>query len=127
MTKVYLVWQGSYSDASVVGVFSTEEAADKLAAMDFLDTHVEEFEIDAMKDFAERGLSVYQAWSRVGPSIEVSSVYKRSLLCQPDERELSVKLAMAGTQMAVNVMARDEEHAIKIAADKFREFKAVQP
>lgn len=123
MTKVYLVWQGSYSDASVVGVFSTKDAANKLAAMDPYDTHVEEFEIDAMKDYAERGLKQHLAWSK-GMTVEVEDVFEFSRLCPPAESDLDVCKHKNG-QMFVHVMARDEEHAIKIAADKFRGFLAL--
>ena len=128
MTSVFLVSQGCYSDYRVVGLFSDEAVAKKMAAL-HPDGKVEEFTLDCYKDFAEAGLKRFLVYSKQGGSVEVAEAYLESPLPEVDDGVVACRGASLaiGTWMTVYVQARDSEHATKIAADKFREFKAVQP
>lgn len=129
MTSVFLVSQGCYSDYRVVGIFSDEAVAEKMAAL-HTNGSVEEFTLDRYKDFAEAGLKRFFVYSQEGGSVEVKAV-RQSDESLPEEGDGVVtphaSTLAIGPWMTVYVQARDTEHATKIAADKFREFKAVQP
>lgn len=130
--KVYLAWVGSYSDARVIGVYSSKADAEAVAkAID--DSYVDEFTLDAgPKPPAEAGLVLWQVESD-WTSLNVHDANKVGCYYS-DEYEIGVARPMYGTQqkgtvpplpLAVYVYARDEAHATKIAADKFREFVAL--
>lgn len=128
MTSIYLVSQGCYSDYRVVGLFSDEAVAEKMAAL-HPEGSVEEFTLDRYKDFAEAGLKRFLVYSKNGGSVEVSATYLEDPLPGEDDGVVACHGASLNVpiRMTVYVQARDTEHATKIAADKFREFKAVQP
>lgn len=46
MTKVYVCFRGEYSDAHIVAVFSTKEAADKLN--EYGPVYIEEWDVDSV-------------------------------------------------------------------------------
>lgn len=58
--KVYLVWSGSYSDRSVIDVYSTMEAAQTYVADSHhpTDHEIEEFEV---RDLAPKWLTIHEA------------------------------------------------------------------
>lgn len=132
--KVYLVSTGCYSDWTVRGLFSTRELADKCVEMLRLahdDAHddandVEEWLVDDLADRVKRGMQVWMVWSE-GMTVEVDTLRAYDSDLRSDDAVGVVKVFCVGqphAAMRVIVEARDMDHAIKIAADKFREFVA---
>lgn len=124
MPSVYVVSQGSYSDRGVVAVFTDKAKADALVAA-IHEGDVEEFETDVIVP-PERGHKLYEVESEPF-SLAVAPPKKwctDRLSRGTDERP--VRQSRDGV-LRVDVWARDDAHAVKIAADKFREYRAMQP
>lgn len=125
--KVYVITIGSYSDQNRVAVYSDKAVAERFCkSVD--GAWLEEFELDAGPvPPEEAGLllwSVESQWKstsfRLAPLGEpVGAVHSRY-----DEPQNGNTIPFP---LRVFVWARDEAHATKIAADKFREFVAMQP
>lgn len=131
-TTVYLAWTGSYSDARVVGVYSSHDAALAVAkAFDPEDGRVEWAIIDGgAKPPEESGLALWWAVSCLGGP-EIEECFKgQSWYCGVDRKVTIGDVVPAygsdeGDPLHVYVYARDEEHARKIAGDKFRDHFAL--
>lgn len=123
--KVYMVSTGSYSDWTVRGLFSTLEIAQKCAAMLGDDSGVEEWEIDALTDRVRRGVSVWIVWSKTGGGVDVERAHDVGVECTESVGVVDW-FPDNGDRMRVYVEATDVAHAIKIAADKFRESVAMR-
>ena len=112
--KVYVVVKGSYSDYTEIAVFSTEELAKNFINM-FINRYdgpyVKEYELDEM--VYPEGMANYQV-SHGKDGLEVRPV-------DPDEY---VPITEIHTGFFMTVWAKDEDHAKKIALDKFAQFKA---
>lgn len=120
--KVYLVSTGDYSDWTVRGLFSTLDLAEKCNAMLNDANGVEEWEVDALADRVQRGVSVWVVWSKDGGVADVSNAYSFGV----GGEEVIGVVEWFQRGMRVYVEAVDKAHAIKIAADKFREFVAMR-
>lgn len=121
MTTIYAVTEGNYSDYHVVALFSTRERAEELTrTLTRLNegecARVEEFYLDTWHD---TGMVPFLVWSSFG-SVEVASVMA---LVTTDQTKNLVTRQASGV-LNCCVWARDEQHAIKIAADLFRHFVA---
>jgi len=131
-TTVYLAWTGSYSDTRVVGVYRSHDAALAVAkAFDPEDGRVEWAIIDGgAKPPEESGLALWSATSCCdGP--EIDYCWKGESSYGDRDRNVTIGNVVPaygsdkGDPMRVYVYARDEEHARKIAGDKFREHFAL--
>lgn len=135
--SVWVVEQGSYSDYGVLGVFSTREAAEMMAARineaaDRCDEEatVAEWPLDPGVDALRAGLWRFDIWMKEDGSAD--SVYPAS-----DWKELPAEDPSHGLgntfemrilsvhpvptkerQLRARVWARDREHAIKIANER---------
>lgn len=118
--KVYLVSTGDYSSWSVRGLFSTRDVAEKCKAMLDDANEVEEWEVDQFCDRAQRGVSVWMVWSKEGGVVDVRDARNFGLDCTDPVGKVDW-FPEHGDKMCVYVEASDEAHAVKIAADKFRE------
>lgn len=122
--KVYIVTSGSYSDYSIRGVFLDRTRAEALVAyLNDEDTRwldaagIEEFEADQPVPDKPG----WSAWANVG--VAISDVRRTELT--PDDRDWKQAVVRwTDGSLHVNVLAVDAAHAVKIAADKFREFIA---
>lgn len=117
--KVFAISRGSYSDYRVLAVFSTREKAEAwlpFVSSDYEEPFVEDFEFDPEVP-VESGMTVF----RVSSDTDLLTVVR----VVPEERIYDFGVQCYGSFAVVCVMARDVEHATKIAADKFREYKAV--
>jgi hypothetical protein len=130
--KVYLAWIGSYSDKRVVGVYSDEATALRVAkAIDSEDHRTQEVEVDAgPKPPEEDGLQLWWAITR-DDGIAVDDCYRGlslygALADRPQIGEVVSAYVDGEAPWVVHVYAREEAHATKIAADKFREHVALR-
>lgn len=131
--KVYLAWIGAYSDSRVVGVYSKESEASAVAkAIDPGDGRTQALILDAGPASPdEEGLTLWWAIAERG-GISVEDCYQGlswygNLAESPQIGEVVSAYDDGKIPWIVYVYARDRAHATKIAADKFREFVALQP
>ena len=118
--KIYLVSTGDYSDWSVRGLFSTREVAEKFAALLGDANPIDEWEVDRCCERAQQGVSVWLVWSKEGGVVDVRDAYNFGVDCEEPVGKVDW-FPEHGDKMRVYVEASDEAHAVKIAADKFRE------
>ena len=119
MTTIYVVTEGEYSGYHIIGVFSEESIADRLAKRCGGD--VEEYELDSLAQFIE--MPIYQVvMMRDGTTAQVEQ--SRYFMVS------HARLAGVGQDMErrialyVNCFAKDEKHAVKIANEKRVQFIA---
>lgn len=120
MATVYLVTEGSYSDYSVLGAYSTREKA--LEAKEFFDADndIEEFELDHLPESkVPQGQLAYMVI--MGVDGNVTRVSRRS-----NERAMEGKWHPYGDNLHVvfDVFAKDDVHAVKIANERRIALKA---
>lgn len=117
MQKVYAVWRGEYSDYRIVAIFSTQEKAQECCAV-FNDAGVTEYELDSFDEGKE--LHKYKVYitddMAHSPDYVEDSLY--SYIPNTIQRVLGLYLMI--------VLAKNIEHARKVAADKYAMFKAAK-
>lgn len=121
--KVYLVSTGDYSDYGIRAVCSTREKAESLVRK-MREEHryddvndIEEMELDEPCSRVERGLSTFRVcWRR---DFETIHVFKDGVEHEPH----GIKGNYPGPCF-ISVEARDEDHAKKIALEKWIIHKA---
>jgi hypothetical protein len=119
-TKVFLVSSGSYSDWSIEGIFSTRELAERFKAQVGYANDVSELVMDEW--LLQDGDAVFAVRTHPGDVVDIASV------------EPATPVGIGGTEVVrfhngvrhCLVAARNTEHAIKIAADKFRQHIAMR-
>ena len=112
--KVYVVTQGSYSDYHISGVAIDRETAELIKARGYDDPEIEEYDTDDFTPLKDR--KPY----RVGiPKAGAISVKLIEGLPYAPGKVFEYKWGHY-----VNVYAKDEDHALKIAFDKVAEYKA---
>ena len=116
MKSVFAVSSGSYSDYRVLAVFSTRRQAEGWVSF-CEDSFVEEFALDP-EEVPTPDLRCF----RIRSAADKLTV---------DRVEVMRGMGMfgvedIGSKVVVNVYARDVDHATKIAADRFREAKALR-
>ena len=121
--KVFLVEEGEYSDRRVVGVFSTEEKAKHYCEKIDAGADWEEIEID--KEVKP------EYWFNVGISLYTGQIFYCDHTTFEKEKSITehgIDLYNRYKEVYINVKtpARDRDHAIKIAADKRREWIATK-
>jgi hypothetical protein len=125
--KVYLVSTGDYSAWQVCGLFSTRETAEKCRAMLGPDANeVDEWTLDEFADRVQRGVMVWLVWSKRDGGVEIDGNRVHNFGVDVSEPVGVVSCFTEPEQMKVLVEAADEAHAVKIAADKFREHVALR-
>lgn len=109
--KVFIVFEGEYSDRRPVGVFSSEEKAAELGLDD-----IEEFELDAITD--KRWMLMYGAVIRLADG-EVIRRGRRGPGMTPAGFRGEAKISHE-TAWALSV--ESEDHALKLAVEKRQEW-----
>lgn len=127
MTSVWVIEDGSYSDYRVLGVFTTEASAARVAQQMKLDpeTTVSEWPLDPGIEQLNQGLTVWTVQMKAtGDVIEMAPGVRWS--GQPIEDVPDVRIAQYGAERRVvaSVWARDAEHAIKIVGEHRAQFRA---
>lgn len=122
--KIYIVTSGSYSDYSINAVFSSRKKAE--AAIELLqeDAEIEEWTVDAIPS---DGRLPY--WVRMHSDGNVESVSREHSFYMMRDAPRITRIAGGGQYGGMyncHVYARDEAHAVKIASEKRREWKALK-
>lgn len=129
MNSVWVVEQGSYSDYSVCGVFSSEEnarlVADAINKNDSDEATVAEWPLDPAVRELRQGMSQWIVWMHRNGTTERCEAWKISsyeLGGSVDvwERSKAITTSYAGKPdvLRATVWARNAEHAVKIANEK---------
>lgn len=113
MTKVYLVTDGAYSDYRVLGIFSTRARANRAKTLYNAYNDIDVIELDEVPN-KPRGLLPYGVRIRYENS-DVIGVDRMSV-----ERFDTgwIYFTYHTQHFSFHVWAKNEEHAIKIAAEK---------
>ena len=119
--KVFVLFNGSYSDQSVVGVFSTMENAEIAARIFSDEPMIEEHEIDPRIETMRRGERAY--------FVRLHRDSGDTLECYEATSHHGVFGSAVGVDIHKNlhttVWAENREHAIKIASERRRAFLAL--
>lgn len=128
MNKIYIVTTGEYSDYSICGAFSTEEAAEAFRYYHNYDA-VEEWDVDQEVPKFSKDRTPW----RVNISLskfEVTGVYQQSFEDSRDDDHLNTpyvgKNNLMNYGLTVHVLAADEQGACKVAMERARAFLAGQ-
>jgi hypothetical protein len=129
MKQVYIVTSGSYSDYGIVSVWSTKEAAEKVAkAMTRKndDADVEEWTLHEPDDATEM-ISRRIFLVRISQAGEVVLTHEYGPYYTLDAVDETVrKNGNVEWDWIVDVRADNEEHACRIAFDRIAQHKAVE-
>lgn len=124
-SKVYIVTSGCYSDYGVEGVFSTRENAQKVVDLyspgsDFMgEWRIEEFELDRLMTFAERGKQLYSIeMEKDGTVVKCNVEFREDLPPDEEFHYVSFKSFPCRLCLITHVIATSKEHAIKIANER---------
>lgn len=134
-TTIYLAWSGAYSDRGVIGAFTDRSMAEAIAkSVDPEDGRVSELLVDDPKlvpvaTEAAKHVPPMPLWRCESDTRSIEVSYARTnagiYSDEPPVGTVSPAGMTRGAHLLVTVFARDEDHATKIAADKFREFAAL--
>lgn len=127
--KVYVITAGEYSDYSIYGV-----AVDKAIAQQIADrvnkfwsgeseiANIEEYDTDSWMEIIATG-NMYEVYKRMNAG-GMLDVYESKYDIESSYKDRNkVKKVYGGREIMVTVVARDTEHAKKIAADLFAEYE----
>ena len=115
MKKIYVLTEGDYSDYHIVGVYSTPELAQEAQTL-YPDSMIENHDLDDIPEHPPGML----AW---GVTIKDSTVGYTYI---SDPHECPSERDCPNGVYAVNCWAVDEEHANKIALDKYYQYQAIK-
>lgn len=125
MKTAYILTDGCYSSYHIVGVYSTLELAEK--AKEHLsgdDVYIEEYDIDTVLPTNPPGMFAWHIVINYDTS-EITNSYKCNCLGYDFEpNEVYSEGDLRPSYYHVQCWARDEEHAQKIALDKYYQYKA---
>lgn len=120
MTTAYILTGGEYSDYHIIGVYSTKELAEK-AQFVYTNSRIQEYEMDIVLD-CPPGMKGWYVMLDGNPEQTYCNSASPYYATIPFEREF---IEPSGTKVyQVYCWAVDEEHAIKIAQDKFYQHRA---
>jgi len=127
MTVCYAITSGEYSDYQVHAIFTTKEKAKAALPLYGRNAEMEDFPLDPVVPEWAPGRHLYRCIKHSGGDV---AAYP-SNLAELHLRETSMldhfePQAIAPDRGRVFVYAKDEEHAVKIAAEKFAKAGAIQ-
>lgn len=122
--KIYVVTDGDYSDYHICGVCTSRKTANELKDYvnrnEFCGARIETYETDAWEDILNVG-GFYEVGMRLDGSLYAS---KQEYDIEECYRRRNRVLHNRWESMYTFVVARDEDHAKKIASDLFAKYKA---
>jgi len=121
MTSIYVLTEGDYSDYHILGVYSTKELA-KEAQFLFKDSDIEEYDLDNIPEHPP-GMSAWYVRISDGKLDDIYTT-QVSPFDQTGPRELECEYHKGETAYFVYCWAVDEDHAEKIALDKYYQHQA---
>lgn len=127
MSTIYVLEKGEYSDRHIVALFSDKELADKAMILAGDDASVEEYELDSLKlPKHPQGCLAWVVIINVTDN-SIQSIYQQDGLdvnFKPGGRYMdNSRYSHLSSLYMVNCWARDQEHAKKIALDKYYQWK----
>lgn len=133
MDKIYIVTSGEYSDYGIRAIFSTREMADKFKELkgNISNIQVEVFPVDKFEDTTRKNLAPWEIWIRKNG--EIHPLYGDNPK-HVEEFEEGIKFfkpeiyyvkELQEGFLAVKCLASDEQHACKIAKEKWAVFIAL--
>ena len=126
MTTIYVLNQGEYSDKHIVALYSTKKLAEEAQKL-CPDSYIDEYKLDS-KEIPEHPPG-HTAWvvdinaksNRIVWTCQIDSLNGRF---EPEETYYDgCGYSRDSKILAVKCWARDQEHAQKIALDKFYQWK----
>ena len=133
-TVCYAISSGEYSDYKINAVFSSREKAEAKLSL-FEDSRIQEFPFDPEIAEAPAGMSPFVCYSHkflCGPGLHSLGEYRPGIYaCQTDWQEVvrrgdEVFPFATPPGASTHVWAKDESHAIKIAAERFAHHDAIK-
>lgn len=114
---IYIVTEGSYSDYTIKAVFDDKELADKYASV-YHDADVEEYDINSEADKVKQGLILYSL--KMLKDGTATDIYTRGYDTLKETQSSIHGGYVSGSlehvlYLYVRCLAKDEQHAIKIA------------
>lgn len=125
--KVYVIEQGSYSDYRVVGVFSTREYAEQIAARinaadHYEEATVEEWPLDPGVAELNQGMKKHIVWMRKDGAVErveaIEEVTGADTFREWERETAPAYLTKGPNVLQASVWATDATHAVKIANER---------
>jgi len=124
MKTCYAISSGSYSDYQVIAIFTTRELAEAELPR-YKGADIEEFPLDPTTPVQYAGLTGFYCREQ---NEKDQSVYGYSecplTMLQRDDVGLVRRMGLNGPY-CIHLWARDLEHAIKVAAEKFAHQQAI--
>jgi len=121
MTVCYAIALGEYSDYRVCAIFTTKEKAEAELFKYGSEAFVEAFPLDPVTPEWPIGFDLFRC---ISDSSGLVSAYKTDLSYWPCFQVQ--RTSPTSTRYKVCVIAKDKEHAVKIAAEKFAKADAIQ-
>ena len=121
MNTVCILTEGDYSDYHIIGVYSTKELAEK-AQFVYDYSMIEEFALDDVPDYPPGMKGWYVNINDAKPDDPYS--YQVTPECATIPSENEYKHHTGETGYYVYCWAVDEDHALKIARDKYYQHQA---
>lgn len=121
MSKVYIVTSGNYSDYHICAA-SLDKAHAEILAEKYTDSYdeatIEEYELDEFLEEAKQGYCWYWCSCKLENGM-LGQVHVGRLESYGLDAVGKVIKALRRKQLFVDVLAKDDEHARKLAAEKF--------
>lgn len=122
--KVFVVTRGEYSFYHIVAVKTNRDEAEMIASLYGEYANVEEYDTDDIKITWRPGSKYFDCDLNKDGSIEVEVDRWSSESEIPASDE--VWESFTGNRLSTKIIAEDEEHAKKIAADRFAQYRAMK-
>ena len=123
MPTCYAITAGSYSDYHVCAVFTTRELAESECFMYGAEAKVEDFPLDPVLPKPPEGMKGFSCYEDTPAG--VINVYEEDGCAMYVEAIDAVK-PVYPNGLSTLLWAREESHAIKIASEKFAQYRAIQ-
>jgi hypothetical protein len=124
MSTCYAITEGSHSDYSVIAVFTTRELAEAELPKYGSHAEIEEFPLDPVVPPAPAGMVGFCCYFM---KCTLDIIYHRVDVVDMQEYPIGEVMCTPNHgNLWVRVWARDGRHAIKIASEKFTQYRAIQ-
>jgi len=123
MTSIYVLTEGDYSDYHIVGVYSTKELAKEAQSL-YKDSQIEEYNLDHIPEHPP-GMSAWYVNISDGKLDDISTS-QVSPFEETVPREDEYEWSNGEIGYFVYCWAVDEDHAEKIALDKYYQHQATK-
>ncbi len=126
--KIYVVTTGSYSDYHIVALYSTEEQAQKALELGDEEARIEEYELDSFKipeyPPGHKPWLIRIEYNTSKIVLAFQEYFWERSEWSPMEKFYDIEGFVP--EFWVQCWARDQEHAEKIALEKYYQYKAEQ-